>query len=526
MAGNWKLQPATLSEATNLLKLLHANFVNHRTSSNNNSEDNDIETPEVIVFPPTPFLQEAIRVLQGSGIKVGAQNVDVETTGAYTGQVAASMIRSLGCDYVLIGHSERRTLYDESDENVNAKIKLCLQQPGLNVILCIGETLDEYESQLLSSVVDVQIKKGLKDVSVQDVLDQRLVIAYEPVWAIGTGKVATQQEAQAAHVAVRRSMADIYGHGVADTVRIQYGGSVKPDNVESLLGMPDVDGALVGGASLTADSFTRIVDGAASATANSFSMPCRRLPHEFTAREAVPTKNVLGESAVWSTRDQALYWIDAPLGEVWTWDMVRPAYRRIVGTTTTLGCVAIKQSEVPGSIVLAGENAFLEMTMSAPSSTDFATTGLCPRPEQTDVTRPNDGRVDRQGRFVFGMYNNYHRSPVGECNTCGIYRLNDRCEIESILPKDEADLRYRVSNCISFSPNGDSMYFCDTPTRKIYAFDYGANGLTNRRLVWTMPSLLNGGPDGAQVGTFLLLFVCFSTTDEGRLTSHTTLLFA
>ena len=481
MAGNWKLNPETLSEASVLLKLLQANFVNHRT------EESDVE---VVVFPPFPFLLEALSLLEGSGIKVGAQNIGLQTNGAFTGEVSASMIRSMGCDYVMLGHSERRALFDETDADINAKVKLCLDQPGLGVILCVGETEEEYESELLATVCDLQIRKGLREVEVADL--DRIIIAYEPVWAIGTGKVATPEQAQEAHVVIRKSLTEMYGYEAASAVRIQYGGSVKPENVDELMKMPDVDGALVGGASLTADSFTRIVDGGATKS------PSYTRPKELTARECVPTKNVLGESPVWSVRDQALYWISAPEEEIWTWNMKDPAYRRLVGTT--LGCVALKKSSEKGSIVLAGERAFLELTMS-PSTKDFASGPkvLCERPEQTDVTRPNDGRVDRQGRFVYGMYNNYHRSPVDDCNIAGIYRMNEKLEVESIL---DGTLNYRVSNCICFPSSGDKMFFCDTPTRKIYSFDYpkeAGDKLTNRKLIWTMPSNLPGGPDGAQV---------------------------
>jgi triosephosphate isomerase len=481
LAGNWKLNPSTLGDATILLKLLQANFVNHRASRDSS------DMPQVVVFPPTPYLEQAVHLLQGSGIQVGAQDVGLETSGAFTGEVAASMIRSVGCDFCLLGHSERRTLYEETDNDINTKVHLCLREPGLQVILCIGETLEEYGSGLLQSVVDIQIKKGLQGVTHANL--HRIVIAYEPIWAIGTGKVASPEEAQQAHVAVRKSLAAVFGLDQAARVRIQYGGSVKPDNAEEILAMPDVDGALVGGASLSADSFTRIVDGAirSSVVANPASLP----PREFMATPCLPVKNVLGESPVWSVRDQALYWIDAPEGEVWTWNMKDAAYCKKVGTA--LGCVAIHASHQKGSIVLAGESAFLSMVLSPNPSVQV----LTDRPEPCDVTRPNDGRVDRQGRLVFGMYNNYHRSPVGDPNVGGLYRLDPNGNTERIL--DES-LNYRVSNCISFSPNGNTMYFCDTPTRKIYAFDYGAQ-LTNRRLIWTMPSHMDGGPDGAQVGT-------------------------
>ncbi len=495
IAGNWKLNPATLPEATNLLKLLSSNFEYHRGASASASVAADDITPEVVVFPPMPFLSTAIAELDGTGIKVGAQNIGLETKGAFTGEVAASMVRSLGCDYVMLGHSERRSIYDESDADINAKVHLCMNEPNLNVILCVGETQEEYESGLLRSVVDLQIKKGLMDLNPDDL--DRIVIAYEPVWAIGTGLVATPDQAQTAHVTVRQTLAELFGADAARKVRIQYGGSVTPDSIDNLMSMPDVDGALVGGASLTADSFTRIVDGGATSASTLAAASIR--PKELTARECITTKNVLGESPVWSTRDQCLYWISAPEEEVWAWNLMDAPYRRLMGTM--LGCVALQENdEEEGALVLAGERAFLSMNMSS-NTKDFATGAkiLCERPEQTEATRPNDGRVDRQGRFVFGMYNNYHRdgASAGE-NNAGLYRLNSDLEIESLL-----DYKYRVSNCICFPADGKTMFFCDTPTRKLYAFDYpegkGDGKLSNRRLVWTMPPNLPGGPDGAQV---------------------------
>ena len=264
IAGNWKLNPATVEEASTLLSLLASNFLNHRGGIGK-------AAPEVVVFPPFPYLERAMTLLEGTGIKVGAQNVGVETKGAFTGEVSPSMVRSLGCDYVMVGHSERRTLFGESDDTINSKIKLSLQEQGLKVILCVGETLEEYENDLLSSVVSFQIKKALQGISRDDIIDTvaivpatRIVIAYEPVWAIGTGKVATPEQAQIAHAVVRSTLQEMYGEDVAEKIQIQYGGSVTPDSISDLISMPDVDGALVGGASLTADGFTRIVDGAAA----------------------------------------------------------------------------------------------------------------------------------------------------------------------------------------------------------------------------------------------------------------------
>ena len=247
LAGNWKLNPATLSDVADLCQGLAAKA--------------DASRVEVVVFPPFPYLSTAISMLEGTGIKVGAQNCALQTSGAHTGEVAVSMLRSIGCDYVLLGHSERRSVYGETEADINAKVHLCLESPSLGVILCVGETEEEYDSGLLRSIVDVQIKKGLANVSQREL--SRIVIAYEPVWAIGTGKVATPEQAQIAHEAVRQTLADMFG-AASDTVRIQYGGSVTPDSIDSLMIMPDVDGALVGGASLSADSFSRIVEGGAA----------------------------------------------------------------------------------------------------------------------------------------------------------------------------------------------------------------------------------------------------------------------
>ena len=510
VAGNWKLNPSTVQEASALLKLLASNFVHHRNEGGEG-------VPEVVVFPPAPFLERAVSLLEGTGIKVGVQNVGVESTGAFTGEVSPSMCRSLGCDYVMIGHSERRTLYGETNEIINAKIKLSLEEDaGLSVILCVGETLEEYDNDLLESVVDLQLKKALQGIPAS-AIEGRLVVAYEPVWAIGTGKVATPAQAQIAHEVVRSTLAELYGPDVARTIQIQYGGSVSPDSIEELMAMPDVDGALVGGASLTADSFSRIVDGATTSfeqlggsNRQALPPPQQYPPKELSALEVVSCKNVLGESPIWSVKDQALYWISAPEEEVWTWNMEDAPYRRLFGTT--IGCIALKASDdglAGGNLLVAGERAFLETRMSQSNHEnslmeDFSSSQesiFCHRPEQTETTRPNDGRVDREGRLVIGMYNNYHRSGASEGeNNCGLYRLCPVTKnIESIFPPE---YKYRVSNCISFSPDGRTMYFCDTPTRKVYAFDYPeASGevCTNRRLIWTMPANLPGGPDGAQV---------------------------
>ncbi len=252
IAGNWKLNPKDKNEAIKLLQDIKSSY-----NSNNN------DAADVVIFPPLPYLSDALSILQNTGIQIGAQTASSYEDGAYTGEIAPSMLASTGCSYVLLGHSERRTIFGESDTIINDKMKACLKEDELKVVLCIGETLQEYEAGLLTRVVDTQLRKGLEGVSAQDLLDDRVIIAYEPVWAIGTGLVATPDQAQAAHVAIRQTLSSMYADvpTVASSMRIQYGGSVKPDSVQDLMAMPDVDGALVGGASLSADSFTQIVDG-------------------------------------------------------------------------------------------------------------------------------------------------------------------------------------------------------------------------------------------------------------------------
>lgn len=259
VAGNWKLNPTSRDEALSLLRDL-ADLHGQQGGQEGPG------APEVVVFPPLPYLSDALSALKGTGIKVGAQNAGSHEKGAFTGEIAPSMLTSAGCEYVLLGHSERRTLFGETDSDINSRLKLCLEQPALTVILCVGETLEEYEAGLLKSVVDFQLRKGLAGVQASDLLAGRVVVAYEPVWAIGTGLVATPDQAQAAHVAIRETVAAVYSGEVASSLRIQYGGSVSPDSISDLMQMPDVDGALVGGASLIPDSFTRIIEGAAPAS--------------------------------------------------------------------------------------------------------------------------------------------------------------------------------------------------------------------------------------------------------------------
>jgi triosephosphate isomerase len=210
----------------------------------------------VAVCPPFPYLIPVAEALRGSQVTLGAQDVNGEKEGAFTGEVSAPMLLDVGCRYVIVGHSERRHVLHENDALINRKVQAALAA-GLQVILCVGETLDERESTRTEAVLDTQLSGGLAGLTPERLTD--LVIAYEPVWAIGTGRNATPQQAQEAHAFIRRRVGQMFGEKTASALPIQYGGSVKPDNAALLLNQPDVDGALVGGASLKADSFLAIV---------------------------------------------------------------------------------------------------------------------------------------------------------------------------------------------------------------------------------------------------------------------------
>jgi triosephosphate isomerase len=212
---------------------------------------------EVVLFPPFPFISKVKDIVQKNGIDVGAQGVYYEDTGAFTGSVAASMVKSVGCEYVLCGHSERRALFSDSDVNINSKVKKVLEF-GMKPILCVGETQDEYDLGITQEVCAMQVSKDLAGVSKKDMKD--VVIAYEPVWAIGTGLVCDADAANEVHKFIRTVLAKMYDDEVAQSTRIQYGGSVTPDSVDGLMAMSDIDGCLVGGASLFADKFARIVN--------------------------------------------------------------------------------------------------------------------------------------------------------------------------------------------------------------------------------------------------------------------------
>ena len=242
IAGNWKMNK-TVGEAVDLVRQLKDLIAK-------------VEGVEVIVAPPFTALHAVREESKGSLIHLAAQNLYWEEKGAFTGEVSPSMIREVGCEFVIIGHSERRQLFGETDESVNRRIRAALGQ-GLKPIFCIGETLKERAGEKAFSVIETQIKGGLKDLGEKEVLT--ITIAYEPVWAIGTGKTATPQQAQEVHRFIRETLGKRYSKDTAEKTRIQYGGSVTPENIKGLMEQPDIDGALVGGASLKADSFARIV---------------------------------------------------------------------------------------------------------------------------------------------------------------------------------------------------------------------------------------------------------------------------
>jgi triosephosphate isomerase len=243
IAGNWKMYK-DLNESVELFNSLKTKLAVLPTGV------------KAIVCPPFTSLALAQKVLEGGHIALGAQNMYFEEEGAFTGEVSPKMLKSVGCKYVILGHSERRQYFKETDEFINKKVKKALAS-GLIPIVCVGETLEEREKNITGQVVTAQVKRCLQEISAVNI--ETLIIAYEPVWAIGTGKVATPQQAQDVHKLIRGLVAQLYSPATAEKVVIQYGGSVKPENAKELLHQPDIDGALVGGACLKADSFTAIV---------------------------------------------------------------------------------------------------------------------------------------------------------------------------------------------------------------------------------------------------------------------------
>lgn len=242
IAGNWKMfktGPEAVETTDRLVTLL--------------SKPLDVD---VMIAPPFTALAPVSALLKETPIFLGAQNLFWEAQGAYTGEISPSMLVSAGCQYVIVGHSERRQYFGETDETVNNKIRAAVAN-DLIPVMCIGESETERESNETFSVLDRQVQKGLKGFSANEM--ESLVIAYEPVWAIGTGKTATTDQAQEVHLFLRAMVEKKFGNKLAKSMRILYGGSVKPDNITELMTMPDIDGALVGGASLEPETFSKIV---------------------------------------------------------------------------------------------------------------------------------------------------------------------------------------------------------------------------------------------------------------------------
>jgi triosephosphate isomerase len=244
IAGNWKMNKDVF-ETADLINGIKKSLVTSKV--------------EAIVCPPYTSLIVAQQLLKGSAVRLGAQDVSVRDDGAYTGEISVKMLKAVGCDYVIVGHSERRQYFHESNELINEKAKKVLAG-GMKVIICVGETLEEREKGITDKVIMAQVKGVLAGLSQSDL--EKVIIAYEPVWAIGTGKNATPQQAQEVHQLIRKLVAQLYSWNAAERIIIQYGGSVKPENAKELLSQADIDGALVGGACLKAESFAGIISAA------------------------------------------------------------------------------------------------------------------------------------------------------------------------------------------------------------------------------------------------------------------------
>ncbi|MBC2603047.1 triose-phosphate isomerase [Puniceicoccus vermicola] len=249
IAGNWKMNK-NASEGVELTEDIVSQLGNETSVG-------------VVICPPFTALESVGKAINESNIQLGAQNMNPEASGAYTGEVSAEMLRSLFVTHVILGHSERRALFAEDDAFINKKVLAALAN-NLKPILCVGETLEEREAEKTIDIVSGQVRKGLEGVTADQA--ENLVIAYEPVWAIGTGKTATPEMAQEVHKAIRSVLAELVGEEKADKIRILYGGSMKPENADELLAQPDIDGGLIGGAALVARSFVGIVEAAAKQT--------------------------------------------------------------------------------------------------------------------------------------------------------------------------------------------------------------------------------------------------------------------
>jgi len=256
IAGNWKMN-TTLQEAETLAESIITNL---------NPSQKEIE---IILCPPFTNLASVAQAIQDSPINLGAQNIHQKAKGAYTGEISASMLQAVNCSHVIIGHSERREHFKESNTLINKKLKTTLSN-ALTPIFCIGETLEQRENNQTLSIIGTQLSEGLSNLENDLISEQKpIIIAYEPIWAIGTGKVATPQQAQEVHKFIREKIATLLSHKFAENTSILYGGSVKPDNSQDLMSQTDIDGALVGGASLSAESFLEIIQISEKAIVNS-----------------------------------------------------------------------------------------------------------------------------------------------------------------------------------------------------------------------------------------------------------------
>lgn len=244
IAGNWKMNN-TISQSIELVKEIKEKL-----------KSSDCENVDAAVCVPATSLMEVKKILEGTSIKLGAQNMHWEESGAFTGEISPLMLNEIGVDYCIIGHSERRQYFGETDETVNKKIKSAIAH-NIQPIFCVGETLEQRERDQEEVIVKRQILNGLEDISEIDM--EKIIIAYEPIWAIGTGKTATTEEANGMCSFIRKTIEEKYNSDISEKIIIQYGGSVKPENVSEIMSQKDIDGALVGGASLKADDFINLV---------------------------------------------------------------------------------------------------------------------------------------------------------------------------------------------------------------------------------------------------------------------------
>ena len=245
IAGNWKMNKTSSEAATLAQGVVEA--------------VGNVSNVDIAICPTFTSLETVEKIIEGSNVKLGAQNMHFEKSGAFTGEISAAMLRELHCAYVILGHSERRQYFKECDCLINKKVKAAVAS-SLKPILCVGETLEEREANKTIEVVSTQTKGGLDGLTAEEAL--KVVIAYEPVWAIGTGKTATPAMAQEVHAEIRKVLAGMFGENVAEKIQILYGGSMKPEKADELLAQKDIDGGLIGGAALKADSFAALVNSA------------------------------------------------------------------------------------------------------------------------------------------------------------------------------------------------------------------------------------------------------------------------